>query len=336
MNIITLAWWHLPLSRENKERLKSFIFVIFPIIFRNSMVYRNWKNARIFSKQYSIPLTPKPDGSLAEINPFLQSNLKFQPEPISSEPISSISIVIHAFHFDVFKEILKYLKNIQRVPFKIFVTSPSNITNKINTLLEYNSLEYHSISVENRGRDILPFLEMIPQVFNEGYQVILKIHTKKSNHRLTGELWRDDLYNKLLTNTAITQALRIFNKDHTVGLVGVPGHIVPMNLYYGANARRIEQLSEAMGVEISQLINLNFSAGSMFFIRKQALLPLVELNLTPGYFENESGQKDGTMAHAIERAFAVTTHAAKLKLVNITYDDQLQRLHITKDHPFTH
>jgi len=336
MNVITWAWWHLPLSRENKEKLKSFLFTVFPFIFQKSRAYRNWQEARIFSKQQFATMDKNQAGMIKEANSFSTSDMKYQPELIPEEPISELAIVIHAFHLDVFKEILDYLKKIEGVPFKIFVTSPANITKTINTLLATNSFEYNSIPVENRGRDILPFLKMLPYVVNDGYQVILKIHTKKSDHRRTGQLWRNDLYNKLLKKTAIARAIQIFNTDLSIGLIGAHGHIVPMHLYYGANANRVERMCTAMGVESSQLTNLNFPAGSMFFARKQALIPILNLNINPGDFEDEKGQKDGTMAHAMERAFSVSTYAAHLKLVDMTFNTQQPNPIISKDHHFTH
>jgi len=237
---------------------------------------------------------------------------------------------------EIFKEIIKYLNDLDEIKFALYVTCPEEFIDKINELLESHFFKYNSIPVENRGRDILPFLRMLPQIFEDGHPVILKIHTKKSDHRRTGELWRKDLYDKLLKDKAVKQAVDIFNKDHSVGLIGVPGHVVPMSLYYGANARMVQSLSLAMGVSPSQFRGMNFSAGSMFYARRQALLPLLELGLQTKDFEDELGQRDGTLAHAVERAFAISTMAANMKLVDMTYSPQKQNLAITKDHPFTY
>lgn len=334
--VITLIWWHVPLSRENKEKLKAFVFVLFPFLFRNSRVYRNWHEAMVFSKQHGGPGERTHSGYITGDRRFSNAVPEYPPEPIPAEPVSELAIVIHAYYFDVFQEIMTYLRRIHSVTFRIFVTSPDSLTGKISALLGENKFAFESIATENRGRDILPFLEILPRVFSQGYQAILKIHTKKSDHRMSGERWRHDLYRKLITAQAMTQALRLFNGDHTIGIIGAQGHIVPMNLYYGANARRVESLSAAMGVHPSHLPVLSFPAGSMFYARKQALLPLLNLNITTGDFEDENGQKDGTMAHAVERAFAVSTLASNLKQVDISYDLKKLNFTITKDHPFTH
>ena len=72
----------------------------------------------------------------------------------------------------------------------------------------------------------------------------------------------------------------------------------------------------------------------MFYIRKPALMPLLNLGLTPNDFEEEIGQKDGTLAHSVERAFALSVFAANLKQVVTTYNSG-ESLKVTKDHPFT-
>ena len=255
--------------------------------------------------------------------------------PNAGTPVRSLAIIIHVFYFEIFQEIMEYFKNNSGATFKFYVTYPVEISDKVTDFFNKTSYQYCLLNVENRGRDVLPFLQIIQQTFGDGHQLILKVHTKKSDHRLTGELWRRDLFSKLLNQKAIDQAISLFNMDQTVGLIGAPGHIVPMSLYYGSNASLIEKLSGSMGVESSQLGNLYFPAGSMFYARKQALLPLLNIGLTPEDFEPELGQRDGTMSHAVERAFAISTHAAGLKLVDASYNPQIKEVTVTKDHPFT-
>ncbi|MBC7459083.1 MAG: glycosyltransferase, partial [Bdellovibrionaceae bacterium] len=46
-----------------------------------------------------------------------------------------------------------------------------------------------------------------------------------------------------------------------------------------------------------------FPAGDMFWFRSKAIAQLVNFNFTPQDFDNEKGQVNGTLAHAIERMF---------------------------------
>ena len=332
--IITKAWWHLPLSRPHKEAVKAIVFRSMPFLFRNSRAYRNWHEAQQWSLQQDHIKSMDTDDR-TNVNLWKGSDSIYQPEPVPVEPITTLAVIIHAFHFEIFQEIIEYFKNNSGATFKFYVTCPSELSDKITGFFNQAHYKFSLLVVENHGRDILPFLKILPQAFKDGAQVILKIHTKKSDHRLSGKLWRKDLYTKLLKEKAIKQALNILNKDHSVGLIGPRGHIVPMNLYYGANAKRIKNLSNVMGIESSQLPGLNFSAGSMFYARRQALMPLLNLGLLTENFEQEQGQKDGTVAHAVERVFAISTLAANLKLVDTLYNPEKRELNITKDHPFT-
>ncbi len=327
-------WWYLPLSRTNKERLKTLIFNIFPFFFKRTRVYRNWNDGKSFSNG---PVNSTNSYETRHIDNGISdsgSGVHFISEPIGKEQITKLAIIIHAFYFDIFVEIINFLKNNNAAESTLYITSPYELSEKIRECLKNTTLIYKYLPVENLGRDILPFLKILPLTLNDGHQLILKIHTKKSDHRKTGRLWREDLYNKLLKESAMKQALAIFNADHTVGLIGAPGHIVPMNLYYGANACKVESIGRAMGVPSSEFSNLNFPAGSMFYARKQALIPILNLELADNDFEKENGQNDGTMAHAVERAFAISTLAANLKMVDTSFDQMKGNLNIIKDHPY--
>ena len=69
-----------------------------------------------------------------------------------------------------------------------------------------------------------------------------------------------------------------------------------------------------MGIAPRSLEQLSFVAGTMFYARVNALLPLMCLNLRDSDFEEEIGQVDGTIAHAIERAISVSAKAASMEV----------------------
>ncbi len=53
----------------------------------------------------------------------------------------------------------------------------------------------------------------------------------------------------------------------------------------------------------------------MFWLRPAALRPLLDANLDITDFDAESGQHDGTLAHAVERMFALSARAAGMRVV---------------------
>jgi lipopolysaccharide biosynthesis protein len=226
-----------------------------------------------------------------------------------------IAIVIHAFYEDVFVEIMERVGKI-RVPFKLFVTTTHELYESIGHLLIASGFHYNLTPVENRGRDVLPFLKTLREIIAEGYAYILKIHTKKSFHREDGDSWRDDLYGKLLNNDSVQQAIKTFNENSRVGLIGPSGHVVPMEYYFGSNAKTVEQLSNRLGQSLDVTMSLSFVAGTMFFARTDAFLPILNIELSDSDFEPEAGQIDGTLAHALERVISVSNYAKSYILID--------------------
>ncbi|MGD8960728.1 MAG: glycoside hydrolase family 99-like domain-containing protein, partial [Desulfobacteraceae bacterium] len=121
-----------------------------------------------------------------------------------------LAVVIHAFYVDVFEEILAYLKNLD-FPVKLFVTTPLGQAGIIKPLIEKCGFEYQLMEVANHGRDVLPFLKIIPDVVGEGFEVFLKLHTKKSKHRQDGAVWLKDILGKLVSPGNAKEIIQTFN-----------------------------------------------------------------------------------------------------------------------------
>lgn len=233
---------------------------------------------------------------------------------ITQDAPKKMAIIIHAFYPDVFEEILKHIAELDN-KFKLFITVPFDREEAIQSLLNKSGQNYFLMRVENRGRDILPFLKIIPMVIEEGFNCYLKVHTKKSQHRKDGDIWRKDILKELVNSECIEAVLNCFKENLNIGMVGPTNHIVPMTTYLGSNKHRIENLSSRMGVPMDKAIKHPFVAGSMFFSKIQTILPLINLAIRPKDFEEELGQVDGTMAHAIERAFAISLLSSNMNLV---------------------
>jgi lipopolysaccharide biosynthesis protein len=165
--------------------------------------------------------------------------------------------------------------------------------------------------------------------------LILKIHTKRSNHLKKKNLWKDDLFEKMIGKDCIGKVIHTFNQHQEIGMIGPSGHILPMSLYYGANAQSVLSLSLRMGLNKEQLRNLHFTAGTMFYIRKEALLPVLALGLKDDHFETEDKQLDGTMAHALERAITSSLLASGLKLADTSSTPENISCRIDKNYKFT-
>lgn len=331
-----LGWWHLPFNRQNKERIKGFFFTLLPFLFKHSQTYRNWKYTRSLAKS-DFRFKPEDFPNTWPVDPI--NTVPFIPEP-EKQPDNakppSVAIIIHAFYSDVFADLLEKITALPASGrIKLFISTRKEIRNTVESLLKQQPHPWYVENFENHGRDILPFIKLAPRAMGEGFDLILKLHTKKSDHRLTGEVWRKELYSKLLTATIFSNMLNLFQRVPKVGIAGPSGHIVPMSLYYGANARATGWFAYRLGVNPSELQQLHFVAGSMFYIRANVLKPLLHMGLDDTYFETEQGQQDGTMAHAFERAFALACHATRHIVAATSSTAEKIEKDLTPHHPFT-
>ena len=84
-----------------------------------------------------------------------------------------------------------------------------------------------------------------------------------------------------------------------------------------------------------ELKNMHFVAGSMFYARTHAIEPLIKLQIPSTMFEEESGQHDGTMAHAIERVFTLSAYHVGMIVADTSFPKNTEGVQVTDDHPYT-
>jgi lipopolysaccharide biosynthesis protein len=226
-----------------------------------------------------------------------------------------LAVIIHAFYPEVLPDILNYMSNYSK-PFKLFITTSPDKIDAVKDCMTNYKYPHMIIMTKNKGRDVLPFLIAAKHVISQGYKYFLKIHTKKSTHRADGDHWRNDIYNKLLNPSLADSIGEFFIKNRNVGIVGPDDHIVPMVYYWGSNKERVMDLSSRLGINPTRLMAETFVAGTMFYARFDAVLPLLNLAISADDFEEEKGQVDGTLAHAIERIFTISAVSLGMKILS--------------------
>nr|WP_167051069.1 glycoside hydrolase family 99-like domain-containing protein [Salinibacterium sp. ZJ77] len=202
------------------------------------------------------------------------------------------------------------------VPFDLLVTNSSGSHIEIDASRLPRLQHLAVYDVENHGRDILPLVRLINDGLLNPYELVLKIHTKKSAWREShdtldgsGEAWRDELLSALLPDEAgIKHILSAFAGDLTLGVLTAEGSLAGAE-HWGGDRDIVEHLLARIQMRRDET-SLRFAAGSMYWSRGFLLQGLRSLDLDPMDFETEDGQIDGTTAHGVERVLGILTEEA--------------------------
>lgn len=218
------------------------------------------------------------------------------------QPGARIAVVIHGHFPEVLPGLLVALDTIPE-PFDLLVTTTAPGVDVM--VPEAQSIRV--FRVENRGRDILPLIRLVNAGLLDGYELVCKVHTKKSTWRAAGGRfagdggeWRNILVGGILGSRSLVRSiLDTFDSRPRLMMVTAPGQVLGPS-YWGANLPLVHALGRRGGVRVKPAA-LQFAAGSMYWVRGEVLRRLGDLGLRSAHFDAERGQDDGTTAHAVER-----------------------------------
>lgn len=240
------------------------------------------------------------------------------------DPRLSMCVHLHLFHTDCAAEFLKYLKNIQ-VKFSLYVSVQSNEDVKLWKKFFTDQLPHLDKCIvkkcENTGRDVSPWVVLFKNEILK-YDIFIHMHSKKSNYESKYHFWRKFLLHNTLGSKGIfSQIYNIFENDSSIGLVYPAYYGETRNQpSWGANKAAVNRLSrELLGVPELDICP-DFPGGSFFWCRTSMLRPLLGAGLSFKDFDEEKGQIDGTLAHAIERFIGVLGAANGYKKICVTAD----------------
>lgn len=226
-----------------------------------------------------------------------------KPEP---QPDVRTAIVAHLFYLDLLPEILNCRANLPDGAV-LHLTVPADRVGKARQLVQdIPAVIVHPC--ENRGRDIAPFISLLNAGAFDAYDAVLKVHTKRSPHLLDGEIRRKLLFSMLAGERNATWRILAKFENVDTGLVGWSACYREAPPYWMGNEARVRAIAAQMKAP-EYATRLGFFEGSMFWFRPAALARLRALRLTPGDFEPEAQQLDGTLHHSIERCFTIAAWA---------------------------
>lgn len=262
-------------------------------------------------KMYGHAYLNRTSEILAEYSRLPQNREEFPLYSIVRSKDVKLAIVIHLYYATMWPMIKKKLAVLPQDQFDLFITIPQINEDIRSELLKFKS-NSHVMVVPNQGRDVLPFIHLGRRLAETGYEYVLKLHTKKSPHLVNGDEWMQDLLDKLVpSDPASFNRLMDVLERNTTGLIGPAGYFISLTSFLGSNRKTMNKiLASIVGVKkqlkiIENLGDFGFFAGTMFWIRLDAIRPVLDQYYQPDDFEIEKGQLDGTFAHALERIFSI-------------------------------
>lgn len=209
--------------------------------------------------------------------------------------------VIHTFYPDLLERLLAGLD----LTAPLYVTVPPDGEAAVREILDRLAPGAQVRVYENRGRDVRPFLLLLPELQAQGFRVVLKLHTKRSpHHEGRGADWLAQLSGPLSRLQREGGLLPAFADHPGLGMLGAEGHVLDGATYAGVagNAAWIRRVCRRL--ELPDLpADYGYVAGTMFAARLALFAPLAARGDVLEWFEPDMGLTDGTLAHAFERLF---------------------------------
>ena len=230
------------------------------------------------------------------------------------EPTAEIAIIAHVYYLDLWREIYGYLKELT-TPYNLFITVPEHIGLEDLKQLFLDEPNITIYMTQNRGRDVLPFLQTLSHIGIDSYKYICKLHTKKTGDSPLGNVWRKLLYFDLLGSQEwVGKIIETFKNNPNAGQITGKNTVLDSKRYAYGNNGKIKWLCRECGIEFNE--EYTFAGGTMFWSRTDVLKPLIELFESGRLkFEEERGQKDHTIAHAIERFFGILVQSKGMQIL---------------------
>lgn len=211
------------------------------------------------------------------------------------------AIVAHLHYSDTWPELRDVIAKLNNVDFYFTVTNV--------VLAQTIAADMPSAIVElvdNRGRDVRPFLMTMQRISHLGYRAVCKVHDKKSVYRTDGEKMRRQFFSTLINAELMSE----FDLNDRLGLLALDSSLLEHNdINMKNNQKMVDDISLEMGIPF---VRGKFAAGTMFWVDPRAIAPILKLAVND--FDIERGLVVGTRAHAIERLFCNVCEASDFKV----------------------
>ena len=247
-----------------------------------------------------------------------------------------IGLFFHIYFEDLIEECFHYVSNVPEYTDIFITTDEENKKIKIENKFSKLKNKVDVKVIENRGRDVSAFLVPNREEILK-YDIACFAHDKKTKQlhpELKGEEFKYKCLENILGNkNFVNNIIDLFIKNP--GLLYPPAHNHAE--FYGNLGR---EWGENYDITIELLKDLNIKSnvdkskapiapyGTMFWFRPKAMKKLLEKTWVYKDFPEEPNKIDGTILHAIERAYPFVVQEAGFYSANVL-NEEFSRIEIT-------
>lgn len=230
---------------------------------------------------------------------------------LKSDVMKKILVHIHLFYVDQADFFIERLKNITE-DFDLFITYVEESIEFKEKFKTFKS-DVKLIKVENRGYDVLPFINVIKSVNLDDYDYVLKLHTKNKRTKIklhgfkcTGYWWRNQLVNCIIgSKRRFKNVMKTF-KDPKIGLICSrifywnTENIWPEDTYL---------LEQELNLLKFKTKSRSYCAGTMFIAKADIFKFLQNRQFKQEEFPSKCETNSGsTLAHVYERVLCIASN----------------------------
>ena len=242
-----------------------------------------------------------------------------------------IGLFFHIYFEDLIEECFNYASNMPEYV-DIFITTDKEnkkikIENKFSELKNKVDIKI----IENRGRDVSAFLVPNREEILK-YDIACFAHDKKTKQlhpELKGEEFKYKCLENILGNkNFVNNIINLFIENPRLGLLSPPA---PNHAEFYGNLGREWGENYDITVEFLRDLKIGINVdkgkapiapyGTMFWFRPKAMKKLLEKTWKYEDFPKEPNKIDGTILHAIERAYPFVVQEAGFYSANVLNED---------------
>ena len=212
--------------------------------------------------------------------------------------MTRLGLHLHLYYPDIALELIGRVAALGEVA--VIATHVGRLDPAVAAALDRLEGPVERVEVANRGWDIGPLLHILPRVRALGWDAIAHLHTKKGDSGYASE-WRAIGYDGLIADAELVARIGTAFDDPALQLVGPAAVYKSAASHQFANAELLSELAPKLLAPLYPPADWGFFAGSLFWAR----IALLE-RLAPFADFGEGDERDGTLAHALERLIGLT------------------------------